>query len=155
MPAWKAIRPYYNSDSAAQVAIGGNLPKGTSLYGTQPSAGDFRNFWINKFEGGMSGAPTQIASTASAATGAPAVAPATAAAPAMGTPTPGVASLAGGPGILGGLGIPPVQSVAPQPGARLAGYADASGASAATCLAAFATPTMPQLTTIGGGATPA
>lgn len=55
MPAWQAVRPFYKSDAVAKSAISGNIPKGSPLYGMDPTkitAGDFRNFWINKFQGG-------------------------------------------------------------------------------------------------------
>jgi hypothetical protein len=60
-PAWMAVRPYYKSDAIAQRAISGNIPSDNPLYRSdvnQISAGDFRNLWINKFEGGKGGYPS-------------------------------------------------------------------------------------------------
>lgn len=55
MPAWQAIRPYYKTDAIAKQAITGNIPRGSPLHG-QPAdaitAGDFKNYWVSKFEGG-------------------------------------------------------------------------------------------------------
>lgn len=58
-PAWMAIKPHYRSDVIARQAISGNIPSDNPLYRSdinQITAGDFRNLWINKFEGGK-GAP--------------------------------------------------------------------------------------------------
>jgi|SRR5882672_1622086 len=71
-PAWMAIRPYYKSDAIAQKAISGNIPSDHPLYRTdvnQISAGDFRNLWTSKFEGGGRGGQTAIAAAGPAASG--------------------------------------------------------------------------------------
>jgi hypothetical protein len=52
-PAWKVISPFYRHPEVAQRAIVGNIPRGSPLYGLpvdQISAGDFRDFWIDRFE---------------------------------------------------------------------------------------------------------
>jgi hypothetical protein len=69
-PAWMAIRPYYKSDAVAQKAISGNIPSDHPLYRTdvnQISAGDFRNLWTSKFEGGKGSGHTAVAAAAPAA----------------------------------------------------------------------------------------
>jgi hypothetical protein len=54
-PAWQAVRPYYKSDAMAQLAISGNLPKGSGLTVNSPASA-FSNYWVNKFENGPQGA---------------------------------------------------------------------------------------------------
>lgn len=74
-PAWMAVRPYYKSDAVAKQAISGNIPSDNPLYRSdvnQITAGDFRNLWINKFEGGHGGG-SQMASAAPAGSPPPAV----------------------------------------------------------------------------------
>jgi hypothetical protein len=68
-PAWMAIRPYYKSDAIAQKAISGNIPSDHPLYRTdvnQISAGDFRNLWTSKFEGGKGSGHTAVAAAPAA-----------------------------------------------------------------------------------------
>jgi hypothetical protein len=67
-PAWKTVRPYYNSDYMAKKAITGNIPSNNPLYGMPAdniATGAFTGLWKDKFEGGMQGGympPTQAAS---------------------------------------------------------------------------------------------
>lgn len=84
-PAWMAIRPYYKSDAIAKQAISGNIPSNHALYRSDVNgitAGDFRNLWVSRFDGGT-GAASAAASRGlgtavapvPAATSPPAVAP--------------------------------------------------------------------------------
>lgn len=79
-PAWKAVRPYYNSDAMAQKAIWGNVPdtqKGQFGSVDNVTAGQFTQLWGNRFGGGQPAqAPQQPQQVASAAPAAPAAAPA-------------------------------------------------------------------------------
>jgi hypothetical protein len=77
-PAWMAIRPYYKSDTIAKQAISGNVPSNHPLYRTdvnQITAGDFRNLWTSKFEGGHGG-QTAVAAVPAAGGGASVMPPA-------------------------------------------------------------------------------
>lgn len=72
VPAWQAIRPFYNSDDVARRAITGNIPANHPLAGRNPdeiTAGDFRNLWINRFERRPSAAATAPAAVAQGGTG--------------------------------------------------------------------------------------
>lgn len=53
-PAWEAIRPYYDSDYMAKLAISGNIPKSSPLKKIpveQVMAGDFAKQWTARFDG--------------------------------------------------------------------------------------------------------
>lgn len=125
-PAWQAVRPFYKTDAQAKTAITGNIPKGSPLYGQDPDkigAGDFRNFWVSRFEGGMPQPQTASAAPPAPGTvsgpGAPPVGPG---AP-LGAPTGGLIT-AGAPPAAAAPGQPAGQpAAAPAPG-MLAGLMD-------------------------------
>jgi len=67
VPAWQVVRPYYSDalarskgfasgDAMARAAITGNIPSKHPLAGTDPTAGDFRNLWMDRFNRALTGA---------------------------------------------------------------------------------------------------
>jgi hypothetical protein len=48
-PAWQAIRRFYGSDAIARRAIGGNAPGMNPVRASMMTAGQFVDFWNNKF----------------------------------------------------------------------------------------------------------
>lgn len=59
-PAWEAIRPYYNSDYMAKLAVSGNIPKSSPLKKIpveQVMAGDFARQWTSRFDGAAPSGP--------------------------------------------------------------------------------------------------
>lgn len=65
-PAWKVLRPFYKSDAIAQLAVTGNIPRGSPLKGLDVndiSAGGFTGYWRDKFNRGLGsgGQPETVA----------------------------------------------------------------------------------------------
>jgi hypothetical protein len=90
-PAWQAVRPFYKSDAVAKLAISGNTYKDAPFYRADPDtvkAGDFSNYWVNKFENRSGGAPAAVAAQSSATAPALAMAslPASSGAPSPASP---------------------------------------------------------------------
>ena len=59
-PAWKTIRPYYNSDAMAMQVIRGNLPRSMQPNADTITSGQFAHLYTSKFDGD-SGGQTNVA----------------------------------------------------------------------------------------------
>lgn len=139
-PAWRVLRPFYSSDAIAKSAVTGNLPKDSGLKGNDVNtitAGQFSNYWKQKFEGGMgrmAAAAAPGAITAPVSSSMPTVPPAPippGGAPPEPVPVPNQPGSPGAPPVrmaYAGPGTPPGMLPSPIAGGQIPGAMPPSGA---------------------------